>query len=405
MENKMEIINKDLMEMAKATWIKRKHNIIVPNNIIIKVTPHCNLNCVYCYSNNNEEKCSHIEPAMVETLFDQLFDIGNRYRISCVFHGGEPMLYIDTLKEIISTLKSKYYYERINFEIQTNGTLISNSTIDFISENFTSVGLSLDGVGKINDKTRKYHNDRGSFQDISNGINMLAKHGIGYGILAVATRENIDHLVELVKWCSQHDIYSLGIEPLLFCGRGEMCRYLDVSAEEYWEGMRKLVDYLLIHNQNVPPDKRIYVRDFETVARKILGEPCTNMCSEIPCGAGVEHISLNYDGKVYICDSFTNIDDYCIGNITNQKLSNMLEASIIKKFANRNIEGIDKCRDCQMKRNCLFGCIGKTILGNSISFDLDAVSPLCYYYYSIAEYLEKILVEQKVDPTLLIKQH
>lgn len=399
-EEKQEIHK--LIELSKATWIKQNRNKDIPTHIVIKVTPRCNLNCIYCYSSNNEMTYSCIDPYIVESLFDQLFEVGNKYYVKCVFHGGEPMLYMETVEKIISILKSKFYNERIQFTMQTNGTLISESNIDFIAENFKSIGISLDGIEGINDRTRFYQDNRGSFNQVAKSIDLLNQHGVGYGVLAVATSKNINHFVEMVKWCSEHNIDTIGIEPLLFSGRGSMCHHLDISAELYWKEMKKLLDYILHHNRQLSFEKRIFIRDFETVAKKILGQRCTYMCAEVPCGAGTEHISLNYDGNVYICDTFIDQKEYCIGNISTKKLTDMFNAPIVHDFKSRKVADNEKCNLCSMKEFCLLGCIGKTILGNGIT-DLNAVSPLCYYYYHLASYIEELITQKQVESELLIK--
>lgn len=392
-----------IMEKAKQTWFYRINSdkIQVPTHIVIKVTPHCNMNCVYCYSNNNAEYCQKIDPSYVVKLLDEIFEVGNKYGVTCVFHGGEPLLCIDTIKTTIDLLKQKYYYNRLSFQIQTNGTLIDENNIEFIAANFRSVGVSLDGIKDINDKTRFYHNTVGTFNDVVRGINLLRKHGVKYGILSVATKNNIMYLTDLVKWCINNNIYSLGIEPLLFSGRGEMCRSLQISAEDYWIGMRKLLDYVIEYNSCANTQERIYIRDFETVIQKIMGYPCTYMCADVPCGAGTEHLSLNFDGKIYICDTFTNREEYCIGDIKKDKLLDMIESPIIKAFSSRSSNNIEKCRNCDMKSYCLSGCIGKTMC-ECYTNNLNSISPLCHYYYSLAAYLLKA-AQNGFDLSILTK--
>lgn len=377
-----------LIDVAKESWIKKNRagNTAVPNHIVIKVTPLCNMKCMYCYSNNNEARQSFIDPYYVASLLEQIFSIGSTYKVRCVFHGGEPMLGMNIITKTIDILKNKYYYDRIEFHIQTNGTLISQNNIEYLEKIISSVGISLDGVGHINDLTRKFINDNGTFSAVEESINLLKMHNIPFGVLSVATKYNIEYLKDFVSWCAEHDIYSIGIEPLLLAGRGAGCKDLIVTPEKYWFEMKKVLDYVIDYNKKCPFDQRILIRDFETVARKIMNKYCKNMCSEVPCGAGREHITLNYDGKVYICDTFTDNTKYCIGDIQIHHIKEMLESPILSEFYQRSLDNNRICNRCSMRKYCLVGCIGKTMMETGEN-DINARSTLCYYYHNLAEYL------------------
>ena len=107
------------MQVARHEWIKKNIQGLKPSCVVIKTSQDCNLRCKYCYAEGGKQKES-IHVRTVLTLFDQLV-VNNNSDIDCVFHGGEPLLCIDLIEEIIQNIKSKYYGPRIKFKIQTNG--------------------------------------------------------------------------------------------------------------------------------------------------------------------------------------------------------------------------------------------------------------------------------------------
>lgn len=398
----MEGSKKDLISAAKWKWISENKKCNVPGHIVIKVTPKCNLQCVYCYSNGTEKQSEVIDVKMVESMFNQLFEDSKTYNIICCFHGGEPMLYLDTVKEIINVLSKKYYADRILYTIQTNATLINEKNIEYIKNHMNSVGISIDGVGEINDLTRKYGNGAGSFSHLERGIDILNENDVNFGALSVVTMYNVEHLVELIKWCTNKHLRVLGLEPIFFNGRGSECRELAVPVELYRDKMSELLDYCIEYNKSVEDKDRIYIRDFETVAKKILIN-CESdfMCANVPCGAGTKHLGLNYNGDIYICDSFGGMSDYCIGNLTKESLKDVLSHPLISKFQKRSVEKIEDCKQCDVKQYCLNGCIAKTVLQSGKN-DLNVKSKYCEYYYTIAKKIKYLLEEEQLDPHLLI---
>ena len=77
------------------------------NRLYIKVTNECNLKCPFCYSPNIKSKLTY---SVVEKYIRSL-NISD-----IIFHGGEPLLNIDLIEEIIDKTDK-------NFHIVTNFTL------------------------------------------------------------------------------------------------------------------------------------------------------------------------------------------------------------------------------------------------------------------------------------------
>lgn len=110
------------------------------------------------------------------------------------FHGGEPLLagleriewYIEKAKSIISC--------KIEFAIQTNGTLLSPAFLNLFVKHGLKVGLSIDGDRETNDRFRRFRNGRSSFDRVIKAIALADSRAdwarVLTGYLAVIDVEN-----------------------------------------------------------------------------------------------------------------------------------------------------------------------------------------------------------------------
>lgn len=148
----------------------------------------CNLACPYCIANFVREKnysCAIKKPKKEKInrllrVLDQLFQNSvnkNDWEGRIMFNGGEILLEWDTIKTVVNYVKSKYPRARVVFDINTNATLITEEIAEFLANHkFKTIGISIDGYKEAHNKTRRYHNGRGSYDDVINGIRLLNKY-------------------------------------------------------------------------------------------------------------------------------------------------------------------------------------------------------------------------------------
>jgi uncharacterized protein len=63
----------------------------------------------------------------------------------------------------------------VDLSIQTNGTLLTESTLRVLAKHRFGVGVSLDGGAAANDRHRRYANGRGSFAAVQRGLEALRR--------------------------------------------------------------------------------------------------------------------------------------------------------------------------------------------------------------------------------------
>ncbi len=370
------------IELIKEVWKERKHRKYKPRSIVLKLGTNCNLRCDYCYvEHRNQDDSLDIE--LVQKLFDELMD-ENDCTVNCCFHGGEPFLYFDKMKEIVTLLSTKPYAQQIKYSCQSNGTLLTEEIVKFINKNGIAIGISIDGPKEVNDMHRKYKNALGSFDEIIAGIKLLLREHISFSVLSVLTNENSGYIIETLDFLKSIGIDSVDLKPCFGTYEYEE----GFEAEKYAECMIKVIDWLVRNNTK---NTKLLVREIEMYTNLILRKQniagwyeCRSMCDLLNCGAGREHITLDTDGSVYICDRLYGHKEFVLGNIQSECLDVIMSNSLIQKFLDRQISKIAGCCDCEMNTICFLGCPATNILMNAGDIDAINIKPgYCTYYSKI----------------------
>ncbi len=139
------------------------------------LSPNCNLACKYCYQKNDFPEAPnvrdfHIQAGVVasQEIIDRFIKFVATEGIKFViFYGGEPLLMWKRIKYIVNEISKRDRF--VKFSMVTNGTLLNENIIDFISNNNFSMILSLDGNKERHDAMR------GGFERISKWFKILSK--------------------------------------------------------------------------------------------------------------------------------------------------------------------------------------------------------------------------------------
>ncbi|MEO0525932.1 MAG: radical SAM protein [Bacteroidota bacterium] len=159
----------------KNTLYKNSTNIFV-----VKVASRCNLACSYCYMYFKEDQLWRKQPKFIsrETVIHfslrlkEHLERNPREKIMICLHGGEPLLYpdLDFFLQIITETIGK---DNVVFSIQTNGTIIDEKRINLLHKYNVKIGVSMDGIKAIHDKTRVTHDGMGTYDSIISNIEKL----------------------------------------------------------------------------------------------------------------------------------------------------------------------------------------------------------------------------------------
>lgn len=114
------------------------------NRINIMMGSKCNFNCRHCIQTDamNFENPNNIHE-QVFVYIEHLVNIRPSFKqkLSLMFWGGEPLLYMGVIDQFVQRLGDK-----VQYGVVTNGSLLTNKLVDYFNANKFNVVLSNDGV-------------------------------------------------------------------------------------------------------------------------------------------------------------------------------------------------------------------------------------------------------------------
>ena len=115
----------------------------------ISLGMNCNFNCTYCSQRPFRGKAYSAKPSDVIPFMEMLSR--NEITVSeegkVFLWGGEPLIYYKTLEKLVPLLRERYPVQ--NFEIITNGSLLTKEKVDFFHKYNVLLSVSDDGLNEF----------------------------------------------------------------------------------------------------------------------------------------------------------------------------------------------------------------------------------------------------------------
>ncbi len=339
-------------------------------------TYRCNLRCVYCYNHSTRESTSSNgqELSMLEWLdiIDELASAGVK---KLIFTGGEPLL---RLNDVVTVAKHCQKYN-IQCTLLTNGTQITNSTVDSITDVFSDIQISLDSQDKeINNSLR----GKGNFELVTDAIQLLLAKDVNLTVTAVITKLNVGTMPEFVRWCRDElkvNVMTNFMMPDYFVEPTQEIEALIPDVEEFIK-------------QRYEVFKAADISERKEYGKKVVVSP------RFHCGAAFGQISLDPFGGVYPCQGLMD-ENFLAGNIQQSNIDELYQGSpILQALRNIRVEKIDKCSACEFRYICAGGCRAYSA-SKSNDFNLNSFPGESFCK------MNKEMAKQLMETTLLLKEH
>ena len=128
--------------------------------LVLQVTQNCNQRCDYCVYSGKYENRVHNNSKMSFEIAKQGIDMVINHsrdseKLFLGFYGGEPLLEEELIKKCIQYLDEKIEGKTVQYNITTNGTLLTQNIIDIFVSHNVSLMISLDGPAEVHNKHRK----------------------------------------------------------------------------------------------------------------------------------------------------------------------------------------------------------------------------------------------------------
>jgi len=323
------------------------------HNITLKpVGTQCNLSCDYCYYDGVRRFASKRYAYSNRKISDRLLkrimhQVGCYFKgeVRFIWYGGEPLLGgIDFYKKAID-YQRQYCANNLSIEnyVQTNATLLNEKWIKFFKENNFSLGFSMDISEETHNLHRKYPSSRGSYRDILNAIKLLKKNGLKFGVIVTVSPYYKKSPKVLIKRFIQQGISSsVNIRP---------CFHQDIilSPKAYADYIIELFEEWLILGSS-----KIRFNIFDDIFRGFKGLYPTYCTKNGTCG---NHLAIEPNGDVWLCDRPFINDDYRFGNIMKNNFKQILNGKKYQRFLKLKNRILKNCQSsCKWFFLCNSGC-------------------------------------------------
>ncbi len=201
--------------------------------VVWNITRRCNLKCVHCYA-HAKDKSFENELSTRQGL--DLIDDLARFGVPVIlFSGGEPLVRKD-LPELADYAVKK----GMRAVISTNGTLISAQMARTLKDiGLSYVGISLDGMEKVNDRFRGV---KGAFKSALEGIKNCQTAGIKVGLRFTINKFNVNEIPPIFDLLEDMDIPRVCFYHLVYAGRGSELVKDDLTHEETRQAVDLIID-------------------------------------------------------------------------------------------------------------------------------------------------------------------
>ena len=328
----------------------------------VLLTGECNLHCKYCGGSFNEKEVPFELQYSIDELKHFLMQDPER---SIAFYGGEPLLNIPKMLEIMNEIPAKYY------SIQTNGILLDQIPVEYLSK-FHTILVSIDGRPEITDYYRKIGKES-IYETVLNNAKWLRKNGFKGDLIArmavsiksdifqevthlLSIKENQNKLLfDHVHW--QLDV-QWGTEGILW-SKTRSIKKIDWTNFDNWvvkiynPGIKKLAEFWL---NNLEKGKILGIVPFITVMNDLLNDRST----VIRCGSGQDCFAINPNGSITSCP-IAHGDGFKVGNIRINSPKEILNSMPVG----------GPCTSCEVFNTCGGRCLyaNKTKFWGKLGFE------------------------------------
>lgn len=326
-------------------------------NISIMIKPAsslCNLRCRYCFyadiSENREIASSGImSEETCDTVIARIAEaLGERGTANISFQGGEPTVAGLPYFVHFTEKMKEYPGVKVNYALQTNGTLIDEEWAQFFHDNHFLIGVSLDGYKLNMDLFRFDAENRSVFERVMRTVKLLRKYKVDFNILTVVTSQLADHARALAKFYRDSRFDYVQLIPCLpgFYGKEDP---FALTPEKYASFYIEFFDewYRLAKNGTM-----ISVNLFENLHAMVHGR-MPYQCGML--GKCTVQYVIESNGDTYPCDFFC-LDEYRLGNLHIASFEELFGTETAETFVRESGCTKKPCETCRYAGICNGGC-------------------------------------------------
>lgn len=327
-------------------------------NAVINVTDNCNLRCPYCFTEHNTRVID------LGTMKSAIMFIINQYenkkhnlktnrKPGFTFFGGEPMLHFeDIIKPTVLWTEEMGLREKygITFSMTTNGTLLTEDILHWLSEHQVSILLSMDGDKETQDSQRPGVNGSSSFDMIKPNIPAILKYYPTVTFRSAIEPFNADKIFQNYLFARNNNFMNYFITP-------NIGGNWDEESIKTAMGQLALIAQVMYQDISCGVVPLVWNEIFVNM-KEIFYEKKDQGISFHHCGIGTNSIGIAANGDLYGCqehNTYINHDIFYIGDIFTG-IDKKRHKRLLEEYAKEKHpickEQPERCNHCKFYNHC-----------------------------------------------------
>lgn len=338
-----------------------------------EVTDACNLKCTYCiygkfYNDYDNRTSKHINIIKAKLLLDFIIDKikssankSTKNEIIISFYGGEPLLNIEAIKEIVYyTQQMQNSCIKFNYVMTTNAIYLKKYFRFLFQYDFT-ISISLDGA-KENDAYRKFLNGKSSFEIVHKNIKYIQDNYPDYfkrNIRFNTVMHNLNNIQDVFSFFQREfdkiphfsEVNPTGIKPGLEKEFDDMIRPKPcLNDEKLEEEMMHILDLDSVQSNQLQHFVFHYSGNtYDNYNDLLMRREDINHLPTATCIPFSKRIFMTVNNKIFPCERIGH--QYSLGEVTNDEVK--IDCERIAKKYNDYYDSLSKqCTGCYHKRHC-----------------------------------------------------
>lgn len=357
--------------------VYRYHVMVKPSGA------QCNLDCSYCFYLHKQDMLHQPKtPRMAESLLElhikQYIKAQTADEVVFSWQGGEPTLMGLAFFERVVELQQKYKKpnQRIENDLQTNGTLLDEEWCAFLKRHNFLVGLSIDGPAEFHDKHRYNKGGKPTHAKVMHAAELLHHYQIPFNALCVVNRDNAKRPIDVYRFIRDQvrprmiqfipgmesaqfqqtapghwnldDLPTLGSSAAQPGTSDSVVTDWSIAADDWGYFLSRVWGEWL--NKDFG---KVFIDQFENMISMMFGYGPQKCVSGQICGKA---LAVEHNGDLFSCDHFV-YPEYKLGNIQDIHQVDLVFSEQQKKFAYDKYKTLPKyCTSCPYVQYCWGDC-------------------------------------------------
>lgn len=309
----------------------------------VLITSECNLNCTHCFRSFDKHKYYISSEKLIE-LVDYAIETSCE---SISFSGGEFFAHPFAFE-----LLNYCYDKKLKVKILTNATKLGSFEFykKYIGTDLLSFQISLDGMREKHDARR----GQGMFDLAMHNVQKLKEFGFHIIVSMTVDQDNMYDVLDVLE-LSCFDKHNF--VPVAYAG------------ERTKQG-RPIMD-------------KTYI-EYENIIRVLYDRPTDDIDVNERCRMFPYQLGIQYDGTVYPCAVARDYGIFCMGNINEKHISDIvndfMETDDAKELLAYQNNDFEECKNCSVNKTCNRGCRARAF---KFFTKLQAPDPFCCKLYDV----------------------